>query len=177
MRASLTAPILLGLLSGALLGCGSSSSPKTQAAAHPREGRPCQASDLSVKPRWGIALGSSGGTWRLTKTSAGSCKLDKRLRADVIGPNGALVVKGEPNTTSGPKSVELHSGEAALFEVLWGNWCGPRAGTFRVELVLPGGGGTLSTRAPAPATCTRPSPTPSTISVSGVRLEGSTKSS
>jgi hypothetical protein len=131
--------------------------------------RICRSSDLRLTPRWGAALGSYGGTWKFVNASATACRLDKGLSARVIEPKGKVVVRGMPNRTSGPPTLALQPHEIATAVVLWGNWCGPRSGTFRIEIVLPNAGGTLSTRAPGWATCTGPASTPSRISVSDVR--------
>jgi hypothetical protein len=131
--------------------------------------RACRSSDLRLKPQWGAALGSFGGTWRFVNLGAAASRLDKGLGARVVGPKGNVVVRGKPNRTSGPPTVVLQPHEVATAVVLWSNWCGPRKGTFRVQLVLPNSGGVLSTRAPGPATCTGPASTRSKISVSDVR--------
>lgn len=127
--------------------------PGTSASPTASSPRQCRDRHLSLKPRWGAAAGSYGGTWYFTNSSRRPCLLWTGLRALLVDERGDVLLRST-RSSSGSRRIVLDSGERASAVVLWSNWCKRYQGRFRVRIVLPQDNGALLTDVPGSAGCT-----------------------
>src|SRR5262245_17194761 len=104
----------------------------------------CASDQLGV---WAVTQnggGATGGKFQLRNDGPAACWLSGRPKLSVLDAQGRpLAIRAVPSRLS---SVRLEPGDAAEVRFQWHNWCrliAPAA----LRLVLPGGGGTIRTKA------------------------------